>query len=74
MIFYKIRMVNGDEHITDVDPSNLTGNWAIIRTYKHLLDYKWESLGYKKDQMLHIRPTNIVSYTCFIDVRYEVSE
>lgn len=70
--FYKMRMVNGDEYTTDVDPSNLTGDWAIIRTYKRLLGENWETLGFKKDRMLHIRPANIVSYTIFLDV--EVSE
>jgi len=73
MEFYQIRMVNGDEHITDIDPINLTGNWAIIRTYKCLLNHKWEMLGYKKDRVLHIRPANIVSYTCFIDKEVEMS-
>ena len=72
MEFYKIRMTNEDEHITDVDPSTLTGDWAIIRTYDLLLDHRWRALGYKKGQVLHIRPANIVSYTVFLDV--EVSE
>ena len=68
--FYKIRMVNGDEHITDIDPRNLTGDWAIIRKYKLLLkNHGWEAIGYKKDEILHIRPANIVSYTSFIDVK-----
>ena len=68
--FYKIRMVNGDEHITDIDPKNLTGDWAIIRKYTRLLNYDgWEIIGYKKDGILHIRPANIVSYTSFIDRR-----
>lgn len=64
--------MNGDEHITDIDPSNLTGDWAIIGTYKSLLNYKWEMVGFKKDMLLHIRPANIVSYTTFVDV--EVKE
>ena len=65
--FYKLRMSNGDEHVTRTDPRGMSGDWAVIRIYKQIADRNFKPIGWFEDGTLTIRPAHIVSYVIFDD-------